>query len=188
MVVILYRDLLSFFNLPNIIHSFFRSLVSSHEKVGDLGGGWEFSTASSVSEKNKVSKFTLARYCLFWAQKVQKDNRVWGSTKVTFWTQLPAAVLLIYLTLWENHSHVLPSNILFSAKCHKFGGTHFVILAISLHKEEGKEEVQTCELQGELTTFAWHFAWQSAHFCFTNDCVKSWLMSQASMQDDTMLK
>jgi hypothetical protein len=69
------------------------------------------------------------------------------------------------------------------------GGTYFVILAISLHKEEEKEEeVQTCELQGELTTFAWHFAWQSAHFCFTNDCVKSWLMSQASMQDDTMLK
>jgi hypothetical protein len=82
-----------------------------------------------------------------------------------------------------------PNNILSSAKCHKFGGTHFVILAISLQKEEEKEEeVQTCELQGELTTFAWHFAWQSAHFCFTNDCVKSWLMSQASMQDDTMLK
>jgi hypothetical protein len=53
-----------------------------------------------------------------------------------------------------------PSNILSSAKCHKFCGTHFVILAISLHTEEEKEEVQTCELQGELTTFAWQFAWQ----------------------------
>jgi hypothetical protein len=47
-----------------------------------------------------------------------------------------------------------PSNILSSTKCHKFGGTHFVTLVISLQKEEEKEEVQTCELQGELTTFA----------------------------------
>ncbi len=138
MVVILYMDLLSFFHLPNIIHSFFHSSVSSHEKVGDLGRGWEFSTASSVSEKNKVSKFTLARYCLFWAQKVQKDNRALGSTKVTFWTQLPAAVLLIHTYTVRESLPCAPSNILSSAKCHKFGGTHFVILAIFITKRRRK--------------------------------------------------